>query len=217
MHWALASGACARLRFTKRVQLTVPSYQLHTLNYRAAKSKIYTRMAKNKVRKIQHKSLQGIESVLQRGRSSEEERSKDRAQGNNTEAVDTLRVSDCPVSLVTRGSTRGDPNRTSLGRTMSSSGTGRAVRAVGGVLVNIRIHQHLIDDMDDAVLSKDVRLDDLSSGVARRDKLSGRVGGKVEVFSTGGNVSGSIEAGAIDRRSVDDVVPQNSPKRGLVA
>lgn len=71
--------------------------------------------------------------------------------------------------------------------------------------------------MDDAVLDEDVRLDDLSSGVARRDILSGRIGGEVEVFSAGGSVSGTVEAGTIDRGSVNDVVPQNSPKRGLVA
>jgi len=193
---------------------TQPPHAKLSRNYT---SNIYTRMTKNKVRKIQHKSLQGIESVLQREKSSEEERSKDRAQSNNAEAADTLQAPNRPVNVAVRRSTRGDPDRTSLSRTVSSNGTGRTVCAVGGVLVNIRVHQDLVDDMDDAVLDEDVRLNDLSSGVARRDKLSGRIGGEVEVFSAGGSVGGTVEAGTIDRRSVDDVVPHNSPNRGLVA
>lgn len=64
-----ASPRCIRTRFTKRDHLLSSQrhrvYNIDGLNYRAATRKIYTRMTKDKVRKIQHKSLQGIESVYE--------------------------------------------------------------------------------------------------------------------------------------------------------
>ena len=70
--------------------------------------------------------------------------------------------------------------------------------------------------MDNAVFGEDIRLDNTSSGVARRDKLPGRIGGELEVFAGSGDVSGITQGRAIDGRPVDDLVPQNGPKLSFV-
>ena len=71
--------------------------------------------------------------------------------------------------------------------------------------------------MDHAVLNKHVWLDDASGGAARCDKFSSRVGAEVEVLTGSGGISGVDERWAVDRCSVDHVVPQNFPEFSLVA
>ena len=60
-------------------------------------------------------------------------------------------------------------------------------------------------------------MDDVGSGISRRDKTPGRVGIEVEVLAGSGDVGSIDKARAVDGRSVDYVVPQNSPELSSVA
>ena len=72
--------------------------------------------------------------------------------------------------------------------------------------------------MEHAVLDEHIWLDDLGGDVARRDELSARVGGEVEVFAGGRDVGSTIDkAWAVDGGSVDDVVLQYIPEVSGVA
>lgn len=71
--------------------------------------------------------------------------------------------------------------------------------------------------MNNPVLGENIRLDDAGCDISGRDKLSGGIGGKVKVFTAGGNIGGVSEAGTVDRCSVYDVIPQNIPKLSAVA
>ena len=100
---------------------------------------------------------------------------------------------------------------------MTCSIGSRRVRAACRILVHVGVQQHPVDDMEHAVLGEHVRLGDESGGVSRRDKLSARVGAEVEVFAGSGDIRGIDEAWAVDRCSVDDVVPQDIPELSSVA